>query len=276
MKKTMASLLIFGVVLMVTSQMTWAGDARVRASDKIGKTTTLDDIEAEILFGRDLAARILGNYPLIKDDGMTRYVNLVGRGVALYAGRPELKFYFGVLDSDEVNAFAAPGGYIFVTRAALMEMDSEAELAGVLGHEIAHVVEKHVIKELNIRGRSRSATDGLASLISGSTSSVKGALEQAVDQAADILFKKGYKVADEIEADSTGVLIAAMAGYDPSGLSDFLTRVRHFEVQEISHDGDHPLHEVRINKINEVITGHGLAHLSQNKVKERFYANIKN
>ncbi len=253
-----------------------AGEGRKRISTIINQGPNIDDIEAEITFGRELAARILGNYPLLKDDAVSRYVNLVGRGIALYSGRPELTFYFGVLDSDEVNAFAAPGGYIFITKAALMNMDNEAQLAAVLGHEVAHVVEKHVIRELKIRSAKGSVAGGITSLISGTTGSVKGALEKALENATEILFKKGYKIEDEIEADRTGMLIISAAGYDPLALKVFLTQVRQFENMEKKGKKGHPIFEERMKHIDDTLSAHGLGHTGKAKVRERFYEYVKN
>ncbi len=253
-----------------------AGEERKRISTIMNQGSNIDDIEAEITFGRELAARILGNYPLLEDDVLTRYVNLVGRGIALYSGRPELKFYFGILDSDEVNAFAAPGGYIFVTKAALMKMENEAQLAAVLGHEIAHVVEKHVIRELNIRSAKGTTASGITSLISGTTGSVKGALEKTLENATDILFKKGYKIEDEIEADRTGMLIISAAGYNPLALKIFLTHTRQFEKGDQKDNKGHPVYEERMKYIEDTLFSHGLGHAGKAKVRERFYEYVKN
>jgi len=242
------ALLIVGIVLV---SFATAGGSRKRISAATNEYSSLSDVEAEIRFGRELAARILGNYGLLDDEGINRYVNLIGKAVALHAGRPEIEFYFGVLDSDEINAFACPGGYIFISRGALVEMDNEAQLAAVLGHEIAHVVKKHVVKELNISGDEGSGAGGIASLIGGPTSSFTVALEQALDDATDILFNRGYKVKDEIEADRVGILLAAIAGYDPGALKEFLNNVKSFEKEDTTYKGEHPIFEVRMGAINE-------------------------
>ncbi len=251
------------------------GEARKRISTLVGEASGTDDIEAEIMFGRELAARILGSYKFLDDMEINRYVNLVGKSVARYSNRPELHFYFGVLSSDDVNAFAAPGGYIFVTSAALENMENEAQLAAVLGHEIAHVTEKHVIKELSLRAHKGSAISGMASLISGTTSSIKGALEHTLDRATTILFKRGYKIEDELEADRIGIILASSAGYDPKALGNFLIRVKNFEKAEPEKEGEHPKHEVRISAINDVLAAYGLHGIKQATVRERFHATIK-
>ena len=265
-------LLILSILL---TQLAFAGEARKRVSTSGDEFSDISDIEAEIVFGRELSARILGNYSLINDERITRYVNLVGKALALYAGRPELEFYFGVLDTEEVNAFAAPGGYVFITKAALMKMDNEAQLAGVLGHEIAHIVKKHVVRELHIKGDEGSAAGGIAGLIGGPSGTLSTALDQALDEASTILFNRGYKVADEIEADRVGILLASVTGYDPLALKEFLSSVRSFEVEDKTYKGDHPVFEVRMREIDKTLEEHGLKNVKKAKVRDRFYENVK-
>ena len=97
----------------------------------------------EITLGSGIASNMLGAAPLWQDKKAQRYVNQVGQWLAAQTERPDLPWHFGVLDDAEFNAFAAPGGYVFISRGLLQSMRSEAELAGVLAHEIAHVVRKH-------------------------------------------------------------------------------------------------------------------------------------
>jgi len=270
--KLIPALLIVSVILV---DFAFSGDGRQRISSTSSGYSDINDIEAEIRFGRELAARILGNYNLVDDEKINRYVNLVGKGLTLYAGRPEIMFHFGVLDSDEINAFATPGGYIFITKGALMKMDNEAQLATVLGHEIAHVVRKHVVRELNIRGEGDLGAGGIASLVGGSTGTLRLALEQALDDAANILFNRGYKVKDEIEADRVGILVASVAGYDPSALKAFLNNVKSFEKEDKTYKGEHPIFEVRMREINETLEAQGLQDVKKAKARGRFYENIK-
>jgi len=191
---------------------------RLSSNDEVAQS----DITEEVRFGREVAARIIGRFGLYDKPILTKYVNLVGTVLAMSTNRPELEFHFGVLNTDEINAYAAPGGYIFVTRGALLKMQDEAELAGVLSHEISHVVEKHVVRELNIHGSedssAYSAASSLARVIGGSTDAARAAFTQAVDQAMDILFKNGYKREDENQADRDSVMFCALSGYEPSGL----------------------------------------------------------
>ncbi len=105
-------------------------------------------VEEEVAIGREIAGRLLGAVPLVKDEQLQRYINNVGAWVAKQSGRSEIKWYFGVIDSDDINAFAAPGGYILVTKGLYKKLHNEAELAGVLAHEIGHVIKQHHLKIL--------------------------------------------------------------------------------------------------------------------------------
>ncbi len=264
----------FLVLSLVFGAYVNAGEKRKRISTTSREYSNVSDIKAEIVFGRDLAARILGNYRLLENEKINRYVTLVGRSVALYAGRQELTYFFGVLDTDEVNAFATPGGYIFVTKGLLKKIENEAQLAGVLGHEIIHVVKKHVVMELNIKGEDGSVAGGLTSMIGGATGTFRVALEKALDEAEDILFKRGYKIEDEIEADREGVLLVSFAGYDPLALLECLTTLRSFEKEDKTHKGDHPVFEVRKQAMEKTLAENGLLNIKQAKVRERYYEHI--
>ena len=120
------------------------------------------DEPEEIEIGRDVASRLLGAAPLVADPALQRYVNHVGRWLAAQTERPDLPWQFGVLDSPHVNAFAVPGGTIFITRGLLERMRSEAELAGVLGHEIVHVLKKHHLKAIQKGAQAALAGDALS------------------------------------------------------------------------------------------------------------------
>lgn len=255
-----------------------APDFRARRSAAILQETNLDDIKAEINFGRDVAARILGNMELNKDEELTRYIRLVGTGVAANAGRPELTFYFAVLNSDTINAFAAPGGYVFVTKGALRLMADEAELAAVLGHEIAHVSAKHIVKELKIRGEDREGKS-VTSLIGGSTDPVRLALQQMVDQAVSILFERGYQKQDEFESDRIGSALLALSGYDPTALQRYLLRI---DATKGGTTADihrtHPPNSERTDAINAFLAENGLLNDESGAInQERFkrYVNLQ-
>jgi len=141
------------------------------------------DVKAEIEFGRGLAARILNTYPLVENPQLQRYVATLGAGLAAQVGRPELTFHFAVIDTPDVNAYACPGGYILLTHGLVKLLSNEAELVGVLAHEIAHVNERHVVKKLKLKGKSDSAVDGLGAMIGGATASFRVAIQTLNAQA---------------------------------------------------------------------------------------------
>ena len=98
--------------------------------------------------GREISGSLLGAAPLVKDESLQKYVNQVGRWVASQSERADLPWKFGVIESTDLNAFAAPGGYVLITKGLYQKLQNEAQLAGVLGHEIAHVTKKHQLKVL--------------------------------------------------------------------------------------------------------------------------------
>jgi len=232
---------------------------------------TNDDVTEEIRFGREVAARLIGRFGLYSSDPLTKYVNLVGQSLAAYSNRPELKYHFAVLNTSEINAYAAPGGYIFITKGAIDKMQDESEIAGVIAHEMGHINGKHVVKELDIKATDGSAVSGLARLIGGGTESARLAFSKAVDKAMDTLFTSGYKREDEIQADKGTVMFCAVAGYDPSGLTRYFERLsaakgRSTEVL----DRTHPAYNTRIILLKEAKTAAAIDSAALKTYKDRF------
>lgn len=267
--------LLAGLLFIVAPLAQASDDFRKRAPEKKTRFEEVDDIKAEIIFGRELAARILGRYQRYDDDTLTKYINLVGRGVASYASRPEIEFRFAVLDTDTVNAFAAPGGYIFITKGALKMMDDEAELAGVLAHEVSHVTERHIVKELNIKGTESAPAAGLARVVGGATDTMRIAFTQMVDKAVELLFEKGLKKQDEMDADRIATMIAANAGYDPTALKRYLSKISAAEADTKVLSGTHPSFNDRIKNLDAILKENLLADKKEPVVKERFNENVK-
>jgi predicted Zn-dependent protease len=249
---------------------------RERISEE--EVITASDIAAEVSFGREISARILGRYKPYDNPALIKYVSLVGLSLARSTNRPELEYHFMILDTREVNAYAAPGGYVFITKGALQLMKDESELAGALAHEIAHVTEKHVVKELKIKGTDDSAVSGLAQLVGGSSESARAAFGQVVDQGLEMIFKNGYKREDEMQADKSAVSISALSGYNSIGLAKYLDRISSMpeKIPEPKDDQTHPSFAARIAQINDVIAKEGIDVGGLTTNKERFSAAIKN
>lgn len=169
----------------------------------------------EIDIGRGVTETLLGARPLYDDPELQRYVNEVGLWVARQSERPDLPWHFGVNDSDYINAFAAPGGYVIVTKGMMKELRNEGELAGVLGHEIAHVVRKHHLKALR-----KSAVMNLigAGVAAASAEKQYAELVQKLVGPTKELYARGLDKSDEFEADRIGVVLCTRAGYDPYSL----------------------------------------------------------
>ncbi|NIP79133.1 MAG: M48 family metalloprotease [Gemmatimonadetes bacterium] len=221
--------------------------------------------EAEIGFG--IAATVVGRYHLVEDAELHRYVNLVGQSVAQQSIRgSEVQFSFGVLDTDDVNAFAAPGGYILITRGALGLMESEADLAGVLAHEVGHVDQKHVLDE--IRRSSVFETVQEESELEGPL------LDQIAELGGSLLFMPGLSREDEMEADSLGVLYAAATGYRPDGILNFLQRLHDAEQNEAAGVREwmatHPSTRDRIDAVARQLARPGIDRAAGQEVEERF------
>jgi len=203
-----------------------SGGNQASAGNLIGLLSqSLEQIDEpkEIEIGRQLAAVLLGSKPLHPDMALQRYVNQLGRWISLQSTRPQLPWTFGVLDDPGFNAFAAPGGYVFVTKGLVDQVAGEAELAGILAHEITHVTGKHHLQAI-----AKSARSGLLTQVIGSQ--VRGDLAGAVSaqflSLGRDLYSRGLDQGDEFEADRNGVALAARAGFDPYGLVAVLQQLR--------------------------------------------------
>jgi len=180
------------------------------------------DEAKEIEIGRQLAAVLLGSKPLHPDMALQRYVNRLGRWISLQSSRPQLPWSFAVLDDPGFNAFAAPGGYIFVTKGLVDRMD-EAELAGILAHEITHVVDRHHLNALRVKARAGIVTQLLASQLKNN---MGGAVSAQMLALGRNLYSSGLDQGDEFDADRNGVALATRAGFDPYGLASVLQQLR--------------------------------------------------
>ena len=186
-------------------------DKVVSATGNIAKAVSPTRItpEQEEAMGREVAATLLGAAPLVRDDALQAYVNRVGLWIALQTGRDDINWRFGVIDTPNVNAFAAPSGYVLVTRGLLARLEDEAALAGVLAHEVAHVVRRHHAEAMTKKDRA-GALAGLA-----------GDLNKHAGKLANLskgVYASGLDKGDEYEADRLGIVYATRAGYQPHGL----------------------------------------------------------
>ena len=212
----------------------------VQALEPIGE-------EEEITLGQAVAveafSRFGGEY---QNESLTRYINLVGKTIADLSDRPNLNYHFAILNSQEQNAFAAPGGYIFVTIGLLNTLKNEAELAGVLAHEVAHVTQKHMLETI----RRGSLLASVSELTLSAMNKDPQMFSNVIDEITDKLFTKGLDKEKEFEADVFGVEFAYRAGYNPSGLRNYLKTLEAQEGRAQSRFfTTHPSTTLRISKI---------------------------
>ncbi len=256
MKPTRSITLVVLVVLLgaVTADAQFSLNKLKKAVDTaIDVAETVDDFtfsEAEeIELGLAISHRIRARYGVTQDAEVTRYMSLVGATVAQKSGRPTIPWHWIVLDSNVVNAFAAPGGYVHVTRGALAVIDSEAELAGVLAHEAAHITRKHTLKALQ-KSMGMELAQDQASFGVGSA-----LFEAVADQAAKAVLA-GFGQSEELEADKVGMEIAARVGYRAAGLTNFLETLNGLTPSSASSSAlfrSHPETDERIKKLNKTI-----------------------
>ena len=228
--------------------------------------------DREINFGRSVSAKILGKYPIMRNEQKVRYISQIGTGISAQLGRPELRYYFGILDTDEVNAFAAPGGYIFVTKGALKLMRNEAQLAGVLAHELAHIDQKHIVRKLKLQSTDRSVTSGIAQVLGSSTLAAKIALERLNDIAFKMLMEEGLSKEDEADADQKALEMLITLGYDPQSYLNYLQSLKPHLAQGGAEvlSKTHPTIEFRYQSLSEFIHRHKLDKIQGKKNEKRF------
>ena len=168
-------------------------------------------LEEEVKLGKEEHAKIISRFGVYRDQELQAYINKVGQRVAAESNREEINYKFTILNDDMINAFALPGGFIYVTRGMLMHMNSESELAAVLGHEVAHVTEKHALRR-NARGKGISVLNTVLAAVSG-----QPALYELGNMFGGVLLS-GYSREFELEADEVGARYMAKAGYSPKAM----------------------------------------------------------
>ncbi len=174
--------------------------------------------EKELELGRAEHKKIVAEFGVYKDKDLQAYITLVGERVASVSSRPDLEYHFTILDDEMINAMALPGGYVYVTRGMLPHMNSESELAAVLGHEIAHVTEKHAIRRNN-RGKGLNALTTIAAVVAQTQMGQVAASGIAgLGSVFGGVLLTGYSREFELEADEVGAQYMAKAGYSPQAM----------------------------------------------------------
>lgn len=210
----------------------------------------------EISLGAKYHQQTLQEMSVYPDPELAAYVNEVGQRIAKVSHRPQLDYHFTVIDSPTVNAFALPGGYIYITRGILAYLNSEAELAAVLGHEVGHVTARH-----SVRQHSASTATGIAGTILGATTGVQGS--QDLFNVFGEAMLSGYGRKQELESDRLGAQYLARSGYDSQAMLEVIGVLKNqelFEQQRAREEGrkarayhgvfaTHPDNDVRLQEV---------------------------
>lgn len=237
MRKLLFVLLLIGLIGCVTT------------GPKGKKSIILISTSEEVEIGRQVAADVESKEKILNDATVQDYVNRIGQNLVSVCDRKDLKYSFKVLDSEEINAFACPGGFIYIYKGLMKTMDNEAQLAGVLGHEIGHVVARHSVKKLQ-------QIYGVSLLIKVALGDKGEAVQNLVGAAAGVILL-GYGRDNEFEADEYGTLYEGKGGHNPDGMAQLLGK---FKAMEGNPPGTlekllstHPPTSERIAKVNAYI-----------------------
>ncbi len=239
----------------------------------VGKAVREPTESEEIGIGNDVAARLLGAAPLMADARTQEYVNRVGRWLALQSERPDLPWHFGVLDAPQVNAFAVPGGTVFITRGLLAKLTSVAELAGVLSHEIVHVVKKHHLKAIQKGAMASLSADAAGPALNNVNPQARAKLISFGTE----MYSRGLDKGDELEADRLGVVIAARGGYDPYGLPAVLQTLQAMNAKDSALALMFKTHPAPAERLDALGRMQDLldAYSAQPQLRERFVAETR-
>lgn len=208
---------------------------------QIIQLSTLSD-QQEVAIGKQINDQLLSSeMKLYNNSTVTAYVNQVGQGLVPYSDRPDIPYTFQVIDSDQINAFATMGGYVYVTTGLLKAADNEAQLASVISHEIGHIAAKHALKQM----RELALAQGVASVAGLDRNT-------AVSLGVELALRRPNSRRDEFEADQKGLATLTAAGYAPSAMPAFMEKLRsRSAIPEFL--STHPAVSDRIRALNQAI-----------------------
>jgi predicted Zn-dependent protease len=251
-----------------------AGDSKQlpQIGGAVKRVQQLSDIQMtdaeEQQLGAAVSERVRTRYGVVQDVNVHRYVALVGTALTQVSQKPALPWTFIVLDTDAVNAFAAPGGFVHITRGALALAQDESELAGVLAHEIIHITEKHTIRAIQ---KSKAIQIGADETLSGNAA----LFNQLVDNVYLSILNNSFGRAEENESDADGIALANRVGYAPQGLSGFLARLQERNKDSKEKRGlfaSHPEMKERLERIRGKISSQKLT--GKATLADRYRKNI--
>ena len=240
------------------------GQSLIKVGQAADKTFADITPEQEYYIGRAVGATIVSKYKVYDNDRAVDYVNLVGQSLALASTKPETfrGYHFLILDSDEINAFAAPGGFIFLSRGMLRLCHSEDELAAVLAHEIGHIELQHALRAIKgsrLTGALTTlAVEGAKSFGGEQLAQLTAAFEGSISDITGTLMNSGYARKQESQADASAIRITTAMGYDPRALIRVLDEMqKHLKPDGHDFAATHPPPGDRVSDIKKLIGSTG-------------------
>jgi predicted Zn-dependent protease len=270
MKQALIVATLLAVATPAYAQLGGIGGALKKAQQAQDVMKKVDDLtfseEEETKLGQDVSLKIRQRFGVVQDPAVHKYVTLAGMAIVQQTERAKLPWTFIVLDTDGVNAFASPGGFVHITRGALGLIQNESELAAVLGHEIGHVVRKHTINAIKKNAAVKMGTQA--------ASSRAQFISQVANAAYDSILENAYDRGDELDADKFSVENTPKLGYAPTSLGDFLARLEDRNKSQSERNGlfaSHPETQERIKKVGDLAK----AFKTSAKAEARYKTNIK-
>jgi predicted Zn-dependent protease len=232
--------------------------------------------QQEVQLGADYSRQINQQMPMLNDQATVNYVNQIGQQIAQIADPRGIRYHFYVVNSDVVNAFALPGGYVYINRGIIERADNVSELAGVLAHEVGHVAERHSIEQLQ---RAQNANLGLNVLYGVLLGRAPSGVEQAGIQVGGSAVFAGYTRDAEREADAVAVGYMMRAGYNPNGLPSFFQELLELQQRQPSRVeqwfATHPTTQERVANSQAAIARTPGANASNLVTDTRAFQNIR-
>ena len=210
--------------------------------------------QQEVQLGQQYAAQVDSQLPILHDAALDRYINLLGDSIAHVTSRADLEWHFAIVNTDVVNAFALPGGFIYVNRGIIEHADKMDELAGVMAHEIGHVVKRHSVKQMQ---QAQGANIGVTLTCILTNVCESQAAQEAINVGGTLVFAR-FSREDEAQADEEGFQYLVKAGISPLGMVSFFQKLVQMEQESGGSTApawfsDHPLTQDRIADIQSMV-----------------------
>ncbi|MBP7551930.1 MAG: M48 family metalloprotease [Spirochaetes bacterium] len=245
--KFLKIVLAFSILIVSCKSM-----EEIKRENEVEKQLEVAEKEKEV--GRAAFAKIAGKYGVLKNEEATSYLNKLGKSLALYTERQEIEYFFAILNTDQINAYSLPGGYILISKGTINSIDNQSALLGVLAHELGHINKKHILKRVKVEVRY-NFFEMLARIISGPRQVITNIANQISDQIEEELFIKGLDSEDEFEADRYALDLLQSLNINARAYIDYLASLSNYpDVKALENlDATHPKTEERIKNMEEYI-----------------------